>query len=154
MQARAAAKEGVSPLAKLGQVLKEKARGDFGRVFKGTAKTRERLSVIEELLTYWNIDEADDQLEELEEALIAADFGPKTALKVVDAIREDILGGAPAVCTATMLIADLCSCHPECCDSNSGHKIAFLSWAPRALPACMAHTQARRCPDPKAQLHT
>jgi SRP54-type protein, helical bundle domain len=91
----AAAKEAVSPLTKLGQVLREKAKGDFARVFKGTAKTRERLSVVEELLTYWNIDEADDQLEELEEALICADFGPKTALKVVDALREDILAGAP-----------------------------------------------------------
>lgn len=88
------ATEQASPLSKLGQVLREKARGDFSRVFKGTEKTRERLSVIDELATYWNLDEADDQLEELEDSLISADFGPKTALKVVDALREDILAGA------------------------------------------------------------
>lgn len=88
-----ATKEAANPLAKLGQVLREKAKGDFGRIFKGTAKTRERLSVIEELMTYWNLDEAEDQLEELEDALISADFGPRTALKVVDGLREEILAG-------------------------------------------------------------
>ena len=56
--------------------------------------------MVEELLTYWNIDEADDQLEELEDALITADFGPRTALKVVDALREDILAGASLIDTS------------------------------------------------------
>ena len=93
LRVHAATKQGANPLVKLGSVLREKAKGDFGRVFKGAEKTRERLSLVEELLTYWNIDEADDQLEELEDALIGADFGPKTALKVVDALREDILAG-------------------------------------------------------------
>lgn len=78
---------------KLGQVLKEKARSDYQRVFKGTEKTRQRLSVVDELLTYWNIDEADDILEELEDALIVADFGPKSAFKLVDSLREEILAG-------------------------------------------------------------
>lgn len=32
-------------LQKLGRVLKEKATGDFDRVFKGTEKTREKLGV-------------------------------------------------------------------------------------------------------------
>lgn len=48
----------------------------------GTEKTREKLSLVDELLTYWSLEDADDTLEELEEALISADFGPKTALKV------------------------------------------------------------------------
>jgi fused signal recognition particle receptor len=84
---------GASPLAKLGQVLREKARGDFERVFKGTEKTRQKLSVVDELLTYWDIDQADEQLEELEDALICVDFGPKTAFKIADDIRERILRG-------------------------------------------------------------
>lgn len=36
---------GPSILEKLGRVLKEKAVGDFERVFKGTSKTREKLGV-------------------------------------------------------------------------------------------------------------
>jgi len=51
----------------LGRVLKEKAESDFNRVFKGVSKTRENLAVIDELLTYWNLNEADTILEELEE---------------------------------------------------------------------------------------
>lgn len=75
-------------LSKLGRVFKEKAQGDFERLFQGTSKARERLNVrpddgshtqsltasilqvVEELFTYWNLDEADEYLEELEEALI------------------------------------------------------------------------------------
>lgn len=76
-------------LSKLGRVFKEKAQGDFERLFQGTSKARERLGVrlqhhttqclygastttqvVEELFTYWNLDEADEYLEELEEALI------------------------------------------------------------------------------------
>lgn len=80
-------------LQKLSRVLKEKAAGDFDRFFKGTSKTRERLGLVEELLTFWSLEDYEDTLEELEEALIAADFGPKTALKIVDGIREDIKAG-------------------------------------------------------------
>ncbi len=32
-------------LSKLGRVFKEKAQGDFDRLFKGTSKARERLGV-------------------------------------------------------------------------------------------------------------
>lgn len=53
--------------SRLGRVLKEKAESDFNRVFKGVSKTRENLAVIDELLTYWNLNEADSILEELEE---------------------------------------------------------------------------------------
>ena len=86
------------------------------------------LQVIEELFTYWNLDDADETLEELEDALIVSasrgrnnqslqrwarrrlrcsalrllppttlkpqmsDFGPKTAFKIVDGIREKVCG--------------------------------------------------------------
>lgn len=80
-------------IQKLGRVLKEKAQGDLDRIFSGTSKTRERLGVVEELFAYWSLEDADDTLEELEEALISADFGPKTALKVVDQIRNQVKQG-------------------------------------------------------------
>jgi signal recognition particle GTPase len=94
LQIPRATKEAANPLSKLGQVLREKAKGDFGRIFKGTAKTRERLSIVEELMTYWKFDEAEDLLEELEDALISADFGPTTALKIVHEVRENVLASA------------------------------------------------------------
>ena len=60
-------------LSSFGRVLKEKAQADLGRVFgASTAKTREKLGVVNELLAYWKLDEADDVLEELEEALIVS----------------------------------------------------------------------------------
>jgi len=92
---RSAADTGSNPglLAKLGRVLKEKAAGDLDRFVKGTTKTRERLGLVEELLTFWSLEDYEDQLDELEEALIAADFGPKTALKLVDMLREELKGG-------------------------------------------------------------
>ncbi|CAM6089725.1 unnamed protein product [Calypogeia fissa] len=78
---------------KLGRVIKEKAKGDIDRLFNGFSKTRENLSVVDELLTYWNLTDSENTLDELEEALLVADFGPRTALKIVDEIREDILAG-------------------------------------------------------------
>lgn len=36
-------------------MLKEKAQADIDRVFKGTSRTRENLSVVDELLTYWKV---------------------------------------------------------------------------------------------------
>jgi len=36
-------------------VLKEKAQADIDRVFKGTSRTRENLTVVDELLTYWKV---------------------------------------------------------------------------------------------------
>jgi fused signal recognition particle receptor len=51
-------------------VLREKAAGDLGRIAAGTSKTRERLGVVEELFTYWALEDADAELEELEDALI------------------------------------------------------------------------------------
>lgn len=59
-------------LARLGRVLKEKASGDFDRFFKGTVKTRERLGLVDELLTFWTLEDYETTLEELEEALIVS----------------------------------------------------------------------------------
>lgn len=80
-------------MQKLGRVLKEKAAGDFERFFKGTTKTRERLGLVDELLAFWTLEDYETTLEELEDALITADFGPKTALKIVDKVRDAIKGG-------------------------------------------------------------
>lgn len=89
----AAATSGAGVLQKLARVFKEKAAQDLGRIVKGTSKTREKLGVIEELFTYWNLDDADETLEELEDALIMSDFGPRTAFKIVDGIRDKVLAG-------------------------------------------------------------
>lgn len=78
---------------RLGRVLKEKAKSDVERLFSGFSKTRENLAVVDELLTYWNLADTEQVLEELEEALLVADFGPKTAMKIVENLREDILAG-------------------------------------------------------------
>lgn len=77
-------------------MLREKAAADLESVqnlFAGTRKTRESLGVVEELLAFWRLEDADDELEELEEALILADFGPRTSLKIVDRIRERVKAG-------------------------------------------------------------
>jgi fused signal recognition particle receptor len=80
-------------LSRLGRVLREKAQGDYERFVKGTEKTRERLGLVEELLAFWSLEDYEAQLEELEEALIASDFGPSTALRVVDALRDAVKAG-------------------------------------------------------------
>ncbi|BDA40777.1 Signal recognition particle receptor FtsY [Coccomyxa sp. Obi] len=84
---------GAGLLQKLGRVLREKAVTDLERITKGTNKTREKLGVVDELFSYWTLEDSEDTLEQLEDLLITADFGPKTALKVVDAIRDDIRSG-------------------------------------------------------------
>ena len=43
----------------------------------GTAKARERLGVVEELFAYWRLEDADAELEELEEALIVSRKGER-----------------------------------------------------------------------------
>ncbi|KAF8056862.1 hypothetical protein HT031_006206 [Scenedesmus sp. PABB004] len=91
---RAQQAEAPGMLAKLGRVLREKAAGDYERFFAGTSKTRERLGLVEELLTFWSLEDYEDTLEELEEALITADFGPKTALAIVDGLREQLKAGS------------------------------------------------------------
>lgn len=49
--------------------------------------------VVDELFAYWTLEKSEDALEELEEALIAADFGPRAALAVVDGVRDDVRAG-------------------------------------------------------------
>eukprot|EP00210_Caulerpa_lentillifera_P003416 g3259.t1 len=89
----ASSKEDSRVLQKVGRVLREKALGDFGRIFEGTSKTREQLGIMEELLAYWTLESSEDTLEELEDTLIMADFGPKVALKLIDQIRDKIRDG-------------------------------------------------------------
>ncbi|KAA0048987.1 cell division protein FtsY-like protein [Cucumis melo var. makuwa] len=78
---------------RLGRLLKEKAKSDVEKIFSGFSKTRDNLAVIDELLLYWNLAETDRVLEELEEALLVSDFGPRITIKIVDSLRDDILAG-------------------------------------------------------------
>jgi fused signal recognition particle receptor len=57
----------VGLFTKLGRLLKEKAKSDVEKVFSGFSKTRNNLSVIDELLLYWNLSDTDKVLDELEE---------------------------------------------------------------------------------------
>ncbi|CAA6666871.1 unnamed protein product [Spirodela intermedia] len=65
---------------RLGRLIKEKAKSD-------------NLAVVDELLLYWNLAETDRVLDELEEALLVSDFGPRISGKIVDSLRDDILSG-------------------------------------------------------------
>ncbi|KAI3441820.1 SRP54 domain-containing protein [Psidium guajava] len=78
---------------RLGRLIKEKAKSDVEKIFSGFSKTRENLAVIDELLLYWNLADTDRVLDELEETLLVADFGPKITIRIVDRLREDILAG-------------------------------------------------------------
>ncbi|XP_057532230.1 cell division protein FtsY homolog, chloroplastic [Amaranthus tricolor] len=78
---------------KLGRLIKEKAKSDVEKIFSGFSKTRDNLAVIDELLLYWNLADTDRVLDELEEALLVSDFGPKITIKIVESLREDILAG-------------------------------------------------------------
>ncbi|CAL5340104.1 unnamed protein product [Camellia sinensis] len=78
---------------KLGRLIKEKAKSDIDKLFSGFSKTRDNLAVIDELLLYWNLSDTDRVLDELEEALMVADFGPKITIKIVESLRDDIYAG-------------------------------------------------------------
>ncbi|XP_077248535.1 signal recognition particle receptor protein, chloroplast (FTSY) isoform X3 [Tasmannia lanceolata] len=78
---------------RLGRLIKEKAKSDVEKLFSGFSKTRDNLAVIDELLLYWNLSETDRVLDELEEALLVSDFGPRISIKIVDTLRNDILAG-------------------------------------------------------------
>ena len=75
-------------IGKLTSVLAKKTKGDLDRVFKGTSKTREKLSYMDEVLALWNLDGLEDTLEELEDTLLSVDFGPTTAMNILDVVRE------------------------------------------------------------------
>ncbi|XP_057826398.1 cell division protein FtsY homolog, chloroplastic [Cryptomeria japonica] len=89
----AAESEKVGFFGRLGRVIKEKAKSDVERLFSGFSKTRENLAVVDELLTYWNLADTEQVLDELEEALLVSDFGPRTAIKIVENLRKEILAG-------------------------------------------------------------
>ncbi|XP_020573168.1 cell division protein FtsY homolog, chloroplastic isoform X2 [Phalaenopsis equestris] len=78
---------------RLGRLIKEKAKSDVEKMFSGFSKTRENLAVIDELLLYWNLADTDRVLDELEEALLVSDFGPKISMKIVDSLKNDIRAG-------------------------------------------------------------
>ncbi|GER26427.1 signal recognition particle receptor family protein [Striga asiatica] len=78
---------------KLGRLIKEKAKSDVEKIFYGFSKTRDNLAVIDELLLYWNLSDTDRVLDELEEALLVADFGPRITIKIVESLRDDIYAG-------------------------------------------------------------
>ncbi|ONI22901.1 hypothetical protein PRUPE_2G158000 [Prunus persica] len=78
---------------RLGRLIKEKAKSDVGKLFSGFSKTRDNLAVIDELLLYWNLADTDRVLDELEEALLVSDFGPKITTKIVESLREDTVAG-------------------------------------------------------------
>ncbi|KAF3578978.1 hypothetical protein DY000_02036051 [Brassica cretica] len=79
--------------SRLGRLIKEKAKSDVEKVFSGFSKTRENLAVIDELLLFWNLAETDRVLDELEEALLVSDFGPKITVRIVERLRDDIMSG-------------------------------------------------------------
>ncbi|RXH93577.1 hypothetical protein DVH24_014153, partial [Malus domestica] len=74
----------------LGRLIKEKANSDVEKLFSGFSKTCDNLAVVDKLLLYWNLADTDRVLDELEEALLVSDFGPKITIKIVESLREDI----------------------------------------------------------------
>ncbi|XP_057981179.1 cell division protein FtsY homolog, chloroplastic [Malania oleifera] len=78
---------------RLGRLIREKAKGDVDKIFSGFSKTRSNLAVVDELLLYWNLTDTDRVLDELEEALLVSDFGPRITVKIVESLRKDILLG-------------------------------------------------------------
>lgn len=65
--------------------------GWFSRLTKGLSKSSSKISQgITDIFTKKKLD--DDTLEELEELLISADLGPKTASKIVDGLRDERFG--------------------------------------------------------------
>ena len=82
--------------SKFARTIMEKAKADVERtkrLFQGLELVRSDMSVIDELLSFWNLQDADVTLEKLEEALITRDFGVSTASRICDALREDIKAG-------------------------------------------------------------
>lgn len=80
-------------LGKLASVLKKKTEMDIARVFNGTTKTREKLSMVNDVLALWRLEDFEETLEELEETLLGVDFGPSVATRVVDRVRERVENG-------------------------------------------------------------
>ncbi|KAF3795670.1 Cell division FtsY-like protein [Nymphaea thermarum] len=90
---RCSAAAGAGFFTRLGRLIKEKAKSDVEKIFSGFSKTRDNLAVIDELLLYWNLADTDRVLDDLEEALLVSDFGPKISIRIVEGLRKDILLG-------------------------------------------------------------
>mmetsp|Transcript_14727 Transcript_14727/g.21439 ORF Transcript_14727/g.21439 Transcript_14727/m.21439 type:complete len:379 (+) Transcript_14727:106-1242(+) len=83
--------------SKLSRTIQEKARADIERtkaLFTGLESITSDMGVIDELLSFWNLEEADVTLEKLEDALIARDFGVGTSAKICDILRERVKAGS------------------------------------------------------------
>lgn len=82
------ANEPVHEEAPTTQVEHPKKKGLFSKLFSGLTKTRDNIlgSVDEVLKSFKKIDE--DLYEELEEALIMADFGVETTMEMMDQLRK------------------------------------------------------------------
>ncbi|MCO5599681.1 hypothetical protein L7F22_053786 [Adiantum nelumboides] len=77
------ATEKVGFFGRLGRVIKEKAKSDVELLFSGFSKTRENLAVIDELLTYWNLADSEQVLDELEEVFISPTCLGKRSVSVL-----------------------------------------------------------------------
>jgi len=83
--------------SKLSRTIQEKATADIERtrrLFTGLESITSDMGVIDELLSFWNLEEADSTLEKLEDALIARDFGVGTSAKICDILRERVKAGS------------------------------------------------------------
>eukprot|EP00802_Teleaulax_amphioxeia_P013859 Tamp_13914.p1 GENE.Tamp_13914~~Tamp_13914.p1 ORF type:complete len:385 (+),score=114.36 Tamp_13914:162-1157(+) len=83
--------------SRLSRTIQEKAKADIERVnrlFTGLEGITNDMSVIDELLTFWNLEEADETLDQLEDALITRDFGVATSAKICDVLREKVKSGS------------------------------------------------------------
>ena len=73
------------------RVLKEKASADVSRLLSAGEKTRSyNANALDEIFAMWKLDEAADVLEDLEDALIAADLGYDTAADVVALVKDKV----------------------------------------------------------------
>ncbi|EKX46371.1 hypothetical protein GUITHDRAFT_86810 [Guillardia theta CCMP2712] len=83
--------------SKFARTIVEKAKADVDRIdrlFRGLESVRSDMSVIDELLAYWNLDETDQTLEKLEEALIMRDFGVSTSAKICEGLMTSVRNGS------------------------------------------------------------
>jgi len=82
--------------SKFARTIQEKARADIERtknLFSGLESITTEMGVMDELISFWNLEEADATLEKLEDALIERDFGVATSAKICDELRERIKAG-------------------------------------------------------------
>jgi len=88
--------DGSSFFSKFARTIVEKAKADVERtkrLFNGIEGLRSDMSVIDELLGFWNLEDADKTLDDLEDALITRDFGVSTSVKIVDSLRDAVKSG-------------------------------------------------------------